>query len=69
MKYFGSNIGVIVNSLLLSVVYILGVGLTSLIIRLSGKRLMDIKNKKTGKTYWNDLNLRKKKIKKYYRQF
>jgi DNA polymerase II large subunit len=49
-------------------VYIVGVGLTSLTARIFKKHFLDIKMKNV-KSYWIDLNLKKKKIEEYYRQF
>lgn len=68
MKIFGLNIGFIINTILLAVVYILGVGITSLIAKISGKHFLDMKLNK-DKSYWGDLNLKKEPIKNYYRQF
>ncbi|MGV8141797.1 MAG: hypothetical protein ACP5NW_05135 [Candidatus Woesearchaeota archaeon] len=67
-KDFGVIITTIVNSILLSITYILGVGITSIIARASGKRFLDVKKEKK-KTYWKDYNLKKEDKDKYYRQF
>jgi len=68
MKSFGSNIALIVNTILLSLVYVMGVGITSIIAKLIGKRFLETKLSKKS-TYWSDLNLKKKHIEEYYRQF
>jgi len=68
MNDFGTNISTIINSVLLSLVYISGAGFTSLIAKLFGKHFLDMKASKR-KTYWSDLNLKKKPIEEYYRQF
>ena len=67
MKSFGQNIALIINTILLTFVYLIGVGLTSIIAKIVGKHFLDTKLKKG--TYWSDLNLKKKNIEKYYRQF
>jgi hypothetical protein len=69
MKNFGTNISMIVNSILLSVVYFVGVGLTAIFAKLFRKKFLDLKLNKQVKTYWKDLNLKKKKIDDYYRTF
>ncbi len=56
----------VINSILLSIVYLIGVGSTSIIAKLSKKHFLDL-NESNG-TYWKDLNLKKKQIKNYYRQ-
>ncbi|MEK6860323.1 MAG: hypothetical protein AABX54_05920 [Nanoarchaeota archaeon] len=66
-KIFGKNIATIINSILLSIVYFIGVGLTSIFAKLFKKRFLDLEMN-TG-TYWEDLNLSKEDITKYYRQF
>ncbi len=69
MKLFGDNIALIINSILLSVVYLIGVGITSIVAKLVGKHFLDTKINKEAKTYWSDLDLKKKPINEYYRQF
>ncbi|MBI2653405.1 hypothetical protein HYX02_01200 [Candidatus Woesearchaeota archaeon] len=68
MKNFGQNIALIVNSALLSIVYFIGVGFTSIISKIVRKHFLDTKLSKKA-TYWHDLNLKKKPIEEYYRQF
>lgn len=68
-KNFGQNISIIVNSLLLGIVYLAGVGLTAILAKFAKKQFLDIKTAKEKKTYWSDLNLKKENIEKYYRQF
>lgn len=69
LKNFGHNITVIINSTLLSVVYLIGIGITSIVAKLFGKRFLDVGAPKKKGTYWSDLNLKKKPIEEYYRQF
>jgi len=66
-KEFGHNISAIVNAVLLTIVYIIGIGITAIIARIAGKRFLDTKLREGS--YWNDLNLKKKPINEYYRQF
>jgi hypothetical protein len=68
-KEFGENIALIVNSVLLSIVYFVGVGPTSLFAKLVKKSFLDVKIEKKSKTYWSDLNLKKRPEEEYYRQF
>ena len=69
MKKFSHGITIIVNTLLLSLVYVIGVGITSLFAGLFGRHFLDMKLSKSRSTYWQDLNLKKKPIEEYYRQF
>ena len=68
-KAFGEDIAAIINTFLLSVVYIIGVGLTSIAARIFGKKFLNLQIDKNAETYWEDLNLDKKKMEEYYRQF
>lgn len=68
MHNFGQTIVIVINTVLLTIVYFIGIGLTSIIAKLVGKHFLDISNK-DRKTHWSDLNLRKKSIEEYYRQF
>jgi len=67
MKEFSQIITTIVNSILLSAVYILGIGLTSVVAKVMKKDFMNLKKK--SDTYWTDLNLKKRPFEKYLRQF
>ena len=66
---FGETIATLVNSVLLFIVYVVGIGLTSLAAKLVKKRFLELKIEKDKESYWSDLNLKKEKIEKYYRQF
>ena len=65
---FGSCVTIVVNVILLSFVYFVGVGITSIIAKLLKRNFLDIKKVNT-KTYWSELNLKKQNIEKYYKQF
>ncbi len=65
-KQVGQHINAIVISLLLSVVYFIGVGLTALVAKLFRKRFLEWKEERTS--YWKELNP-KKSAEEYYRQF
>jgi hypothetical protein len=69
MDSFGQTIAIIINSFLLTIVYIFGVGITSIIAKLSGKHFLETKVSKKQDSYWSDHNLKKKPIEEYYRQF
>lgn len=68
-KSFGETIAALVNSVLLSIVYLLGVGLISLFAKIFGKHFLLTKIEENSKTYWEDLNLGKRPMGEYYRQF
>ncbi len=66
---FGNNISAIVNLVLLSITYLIGVGFTSLFAKLLRRHFLEMKISRKSRTYWSNLNLKKKSIEKYYRQF
>ena len=68
-KRFGESIATIVNSVLLSLVYFFGVGITSIFAKISRKHFLDLKLEKSKESYWEELNLNKEEIEKYYKQF
>ena len=68
-QYFGHNISIIVNTILLSIVYLLAVGLTAIVAKITGKHFLELKINKNQNSYWSDLNLKKRPLKDYYRQF
>jgi len=69
MELFGSTIASIVNSVLLLIVYLVAVGITWFFAKLFRKHFLNLKLSKKSKTYWQDLNLKKKSEDKYYRTF
>ncbi len=66
-KMFGEFISAIINLILLSFVYFIGVGLTSIVAKIFRKRFID--NKPSKKSYWKELNLATHPFEEYYRQF
>ncbi len=69
VKLFGDNIAAIINFVLLSITYIIGVGLTSIFTRLGGKKFIQTKISKKRKSYWSKLDLKDKSLKSYFRTF
>ena len=69
LKKISEIIQTVVNTILLSIVYIVGVGMTSLIAKITGKKFLDLNIQKDKESYWEDLELGKKELKDYYRQF
>jgi hypothetical protein len=68
MGNFGQNIALIINTILLTFVYLIGVGLTSIVAKIFRKHFLEIRMS-NKETYWSDLNLKKRPIEEYYRQF
>ncbi len=68
-KRFFEDIAVIINSILLSIAYFIGVGFTYLVSRVFHKNFLDIKKEKDKNSYWEELNLQLKSKGEYYRQF
>ncbi len=67
--YFSSLTSAIVNSVLLSVVYFIGIGFTSIFAKIFGKNFLDLKHKNDMNSYWEELNLEKKENAYYFKQF
>ena len=67
-RVFGETIGIIVNSVLLTIVYVSAVGLTSIAAKISGKHFLETKIDEKSGSYWTDLNLGKKPMEEYHRQ-
>lgn len=68
-KLFGETIAVIINSILLTLVYFIGVGLTSITAKLFKKHFLRFNTNEKTKTYWKKIDLTKKPLEEYYRQF
>ncbi len=69
LSEFGENIGLIINSILLTFVYVFGVGFTSIIAKIFKKHFLEMKIGKKQKSYWSNLNLKIISIEEYYRRF
>ena len=67
-RSFGLSVSILVNFVLLFFVYLMGIGLTSIVAKIFHKHFLDLDNK-NQKSYWTQLNLNKKKIDYYYKQF
>ncbi len=67
IKSFSDNIISIINFLLLSIVYLIGIGLTSITAKIFGKHFLDINKKRDS--YWHNLKLKNKNIEEYYKPF
>ena len=57
-----------INVVALALIYILGIGIPSLISKIFSKKFLDLKTKGKAKSYWNDLNLGTKQKKDYFNQ-
>lgn len=69
MHLFGQNIATIVNTILLFMVYLIGIGLTAIFAKIKRKKFLETKISKDKNSYWSDFNLSKKPMEDYYRQF
>lgn len=67
--FFGQCVATVVNAALLLVVYALGVGLTALAAKLSGKHFLARHLDRERTTYWENIDQGKRSEDKYYRQF
>lgn len=67
-RTFGYKVTDVINFILLSVVYFVGVGVTSLAAKATKKKFLELKQR-NNKTYWKERNLGKQPLEDYYRQF
>ncbi len=68
-KLFGETIAIIVNSLLLTVVYFIGVGLTAISGKLLKHDFLKVGFDKEKQSYWEDFELGNKWEENCYKQF
>lgn len=67
-KKFGFIVAEIINGVLLSIAYFIGVGIVSLFFKLKRKHLLDL-GKKKKESYWIDNKVEMKSEDQYYRQY
>ena len=58
----------VINFILLSIVYFVGIGIVSLGMKIFGKHFLELK-KQNKKSNWHDTKLTKQPLEKYYRTF
>ncbi len=66
---FGYHVTNVVNFILLFIVYFVGIGPTSIVMKLKKKEFLDLRSFKKKETYWVDNKITKQPIDEYYRQF
>ena len=66
MQEFGHTITAVVNFVLLTVVFVFGVGLISVISKVAKKKFLDKDLKKDAKTYWEKASIGGEKKKEEY---
>lgn len=67
-RNFSHTITNTINFFLLLIVYILGIGLVSIISKLFGRHYLDLK-KSGSKSNWREHKITKELLEKYYRTF
>jgi len=67
LKYLGENINFLVNCFLFSIIYLIGVGLTSVFLKIFRKHLLELSIGR--KTYWEKMVADDKEKNNYYNQF
>ncbi len=68
-KSFGKDLSSFVNAVILSIVYFLGIGVISIIAKLFRKNFLEMKPSDGKDGYWSDLDIKKRPVENYYRQF
>ena len=68
LEAFGKLISSIVNFILLFAVYLVGIGIVSISMKLFGKHFLEIK-KKNSKSNWHEHKVTKQPLEQYYRTF
>lgn len=68
-REFGHTTSTLTNTILLAMVYCLGIGITSLFARITKKQFLDLYPDPKRSSYWSDTNLGESSIDRYYQQF
>ncbi len=69
MMFFGERTSAVVNAVLLTGVYILGVGSMSLLAKIIGKKFLELDTDVTRESYWVKKIEPPEKLQRYFRQF
>lgn len=68
MKSVGMHISTVVNAVLLTLIYIFGVGVATFFMRIKRTSLLSVR-KKSKSSYYTTKKIETEKIEDYYRQF
>lgn len=68
-KNFGLNFNVIINLVILSLVYLIGIGPSSIVAKSLGKHFLELKLARRRKSYWVKFDAGAPKISNFLRQF
>lgn len=66
---FGLNFNALINLIILTFVYFLGIGLSSIISKVMEKHHLDLKISKNRKSYWVKVDTDSKNISDFLRQY
>ncbi|HZX11909.1 MAG TPA: hypothetical protein VFE88_00425 [Candidatus Nanoarchaeia archaeon] len=67
MHTFGETIAVIINTLLLTVIFVVGIGFVAVCAKIGRKRFLNMKNsEKEKETYWEEVKIGGEKNKEEY---
>lgn len=66
---FGLNFNALVNLIVLTLVYLLGIGPTSVVAKIFGKHFLSLKIVRNKKSYWVKLDKASDNISDHLRQF
>lgn len=69
MLFFGERTSALVNAILLTIVYICGVGTMSVLAKITGKKFLDLEIDKDQQSYWRETEKQTDTLYRYYRQF
>jgi hypothetical protein len=50
-------------------VYVFGIGITSVLAKVFSKHFLDMKISRERESYWSELDVKKRPIDEYYKQF
>lgn len=68
-KKYGEEVAFLINCVLLSFAYLVGVGLTWIVARVFHKRFMALAPEPSKTSYWEKSTMSERKKEEYYRQF
>lgn len=69
MRTFGKDLGAVINSAILLIMYVFGIGITSVVAKVLKKKFLKLKPTKSELSYWVDLDVKKQDPDEFYKQF
>jgi hypothetical protein len=69
MCLFGKKVSIFINTILLLIAYVFGIGLTAIIAKLIDKNFLKLRIEKDKTSYWEETHITDKEVSEFLKQY